>query len=96
MEDRSPSQIVISALELYTRLSPETHLALRRIEQVAGKHAVERILTEFGHHILDRQFDAALDAAAAQIGETHVRGLESDEQFLSAASTAVAQTSGRR
>lgn len=96
IEDRSPSQIVVSAVDLYTRLPAEAHLALRRIESLGGEAQLERVLVELGRHILDREFDAARSAVAATLRVDALGQMESDKDFLSAASTAVARTGAQR
>ena len=93
IEDRTPSQVVVSAVDLYTRLPSEAHLALRRIAALGGETELEQTLVELGRHILDRQFAAARHAVAAGMRVDDLGALESDEDFLRAASAAVARTS---
>jgi len=95
IEDRTPSQVVVAAVDLYTRLPAEAHIALRRIESLGGEAELERILVDLGRQILDRQFEAARRAVAASMQVDDLDELQSDEDFLNAASAAVARTSGR-
>lgn len=95
IEDRTTSQVVVSAVELYTRLPPEAHIALRRIERLGGATELERVLVDLGRQILDRQFDAARAAVAASMRVDDLDELESDDDFLNAASAVVARTSAR-
>ena len=97
LEARSPSQVVVSAADLYTRLPAEAHIALRRIESLGGEAELQRTLVDMGRYILDRQFDTARSAVAARMDvgmDVDALGvLESDNEFLSAASAVIARTS---
>ncbi len=99
IEDRTTSQIVVSAVDLYTRLPAEAHIALRRIELLGGPGEMERAIVAFGRDILRYQFDAARDSVAASMSKSMqiggLAGLESDSDFLSAASAAVARATAR-
>lgn len=99
IEDRSPSQIVVSAADLYTRLPTEAHIALRRIELLGGPGELDRAIVALGRDILRYQFDAAREAVAASMPESIIRAdratLECDDDFLNVASTAVARTGTR-
>ncbi|MGI8547884.1 MAG: hypothetical protein ACR2M1_11195 [Gemmatimonadaceae bacterium] len=95
LEARSPSQVVVSAADLYTRLPVEAHIALRRIESLGGEAELQRTVVDMGRYILDRQFDAARSAVAATMDVDALSALESDDEFLSAASAVIAKTSTR-
>jgi hypothetical protein len=95
IEDRTPSQVVVSAVDLYTRLPTEAHIALRRIQALGGETALERVLVDLGRQILDRQFEAARHAVAASITVNDLDRLESDDEFLAAAAAAVRRTGTR-
>jgi PleD family two-component response regulator len=95
LEDRTPSQVVAAAADLYTRLSPEAHIALRRIELLGGAAALERVLAAISRDILRHQFDAARQAGAAAMRVAEGDPAPSDDDLLEAASAAVARAGTR-
>ena len=88
-EQRTASQLVVSAVDLYTRLSPEVHVALRRIAATEGEAVVQQLMTDIGRRILDRQFDVARRKVAEQMNTAALGALTSDDELLNAASAAV-------
>lgn len=66
-EDRSPSQIVASALRLYLRLPPEAHRALRVVEAVGEEQERREVVHELTRALLNGEFAAARRRTAATL-----------------------------
>lgn len=66
-EARSPAQIAAAALRLYVSLPAEAHQALRRIEALKSPDAAERLSRAVTRMMLDVAYEAARDAAIAQM-----------------------------
>lgn len=54
LTNQSTTQIVVDALDLWTLLPPEAHIALRRIAQEHGRTHLEQVIEHFAHAILVR------------------------------------------
>jgi|HubBroStandDraft_3_1064219.scaffolds.fasta_scaffold150785_3 hypothetical protein len=61
LEERTPSQITAAAVRWYVRLPASARDALRRIE-ARGDQAIEEAAWAAGRALLDRQYEAALEA----------------------------------
>jgi len=95
IEQRSASQLVVSAVDLYTRLPAEVHIALRRIAATEGEAAVDQLMVDIGRRIVDRQFDAARDRVASKMQLGSAGELETDAQLFAAARKALSHTRPR-
>lgn len=85
LEDRTTSQVVASALDLYTRLPTELHVMLRRIAVERGEEELQRTLQALGRQVVIQEFDAARSAVARSIKYEGLEAVESDDDFLDAA-----------
>ena len=54
LTNQTTTQIVIDALDLWTILAPEAHIALRRVRQAEGQQAIEDLAEQFGRTIIER------------------------------------------
>ena len=96
-EGRNRSQFVLAAVEFWSQLSPEAHLAITRVETM-GADMRQRLFRQIEREVLDFQFTAVRERIAATLSvppEAAVGELTSasDDMLLDAA---VALTSGER
>lgn len=95
-EGRSRSQVVLAAVEFWTHLPPEAHLAIRQI-QAMGEEVAARLYRHVASDALDVQFAAARERIVATMNvpaelAVTLGPAAEDDAFLDAASAAVRRT----
>jgi predicted transcriptional regulator len=82
VEDRSPSQIVASALRLYLRLPPEAHRAFRVVEAAAGDREHLAVIRELTRVLLNGEFAVARRRVAASLTVDREQGDEDEDAMM--------------
>jgi hypothetical protein len=67
LENLSNAQIVLESLDFWTLMSPETHVALRRVAQSAGRAGVERVVHKLARDLTTMQFEQTATRLATQL-----------------------------
>ncbi len=67
LEDRNPSQIMAAAVRWYLHLTPGARDAMRRIE-ATGPSAVEEASWAVSRALLEREYEALVQASGAKLG----------------------------
>ena len=85
VEERSPSLIASSALDLYLRLPPEAHTALRHLNALGTGEDQDRAMQRIWHVLLDAQYEIAERRMVAAMKVDGRKRLESEEDILAEA-----------
>lgn len=67
LENLSNAQIVLEALDFWTLMTPETHVALRRVAHLAGRAGVERVVQKLARDLTTAKFDQTAARVATQL-----------------------------
>lgn len=99
-EGRNRSQVVLAAVEFWSQLSPEAHLAITRV-QAMGEEMRTRLLRQLEREALDFQFTAVRERIAATMTvpediSIRVEPSDDDGTVLDAAEALVAKAAGAR
>jgi len=97
-EGRNRSQVVLAAIEFWTQLSPEAHLAITRV-QAMGEEMRTRLLRQLEREALDFQFTAVRERIAATLTvprDVPMPSAHSDDdgELLDVAAALIAQSAG--
>lgn len=93
VEERSPSQIASAALDLYLRLPPEAHTALRHLNALGTKDDQDRAMQRIWHVLLDEQYELAQRRLVAAMKVDPRTPLESEEDILAEATRMTSRSS---
>jgi len=93
-EGRNRSQVVLAAIEFWSQLSPEAHLAITRV-QAMGDEMRARLLRQLEREALNFQFTAVRERIAATmvLPDAIADAIRDDTDLADAADALVAQVS---
>jgi hypothetical protein len=70
LANQSNAQVVLEAVDFWTLMPPEAHLALRRIEHTAGRKVMERAVRQFARDLIGLQYDQVAERVSADMTQT--------------------------
>ena len=88
--NQSSAQVVLEAVDFWTLLPPEAHLALRRLEAASGRAVMERAVQHFARDLVGLQYADAQDRVVQQmLIPKSMASATSEDELLAAADKAV-------
>jgi hypothetical protein len=85
VEDRSPSQIASAALDLYLRLPPEAHSALRHVHALGTDEDRHQAIRSVARVLINAQYDLAVRQMGIELRERGIAVPDSEEELLAEA-----------